>query len=364
METKNISSDWLTYQNIQKLALVALTAIALYLCLRFALPFLPALALALALANIASPLYRRIKNRVKNASFAAGLSVFLVAVIVVTPVVFVGRQVAREIGRSTQNFRQEIESGAWRERVEQNPRLSAALRWLEAEVDLHGAALRLAEQIPAFVSGFLVGSGQAIAQLVIAFFILFFFFRDWQELLDGMRKLVPLTDAETDEIFKRVGDTLHASVNSLLVIAVAQGTLGGLMFWILGLPAPLMWSFVMGVLGMLPFVGTWMIWIPGAIFLALSGNWIKALILLGWGITAVSTIDNLLYPKLVGDRLRFHTLLIFIAFLGGIALFGAAGIVLGPVALAVTVALLDIWRKRGANEKAIATDTMSESGKQ
>jgi predicted PurR-regulated permease PerM len=350
MKTREIKDDWLAYQNARKMLVVALTAIGLYLCYRLALPFLPALALALGLANIALPVHGWIKKRVKNASFAAGLSVTFIAATILTVVFFLGRQVFREIERSAAGFRQVIESHAWRASLEQNSRLAAAFAWLEAEINLQDAALRLAEQIPAFISGFLVGSWQAIVQLGAAFFILFFFFRDREELLHGLRRLMPLSDAETDRLFASVNDTLHASVNSLVVVAAAQGALGGLMFWILGLPAPLMWGFVMAILAMLPFFGTFMIWIPAAIILAINGNYIKAMILIGWGVTAVSMIDNLLYPKLVGDRLRFHTLLIFIAFLGGISLFGAAGIILGPVTLAVTAALLDIWRERTADE--------------
>jgi predicted PurR-regulated permease PerM len=125
--------------------------------------------------------------------------------------------------------------------------------------------------------------------------------------------------------------------------------LGGLMFWVLGIPGALLWGAVMALLAIVPVLGAFVVWVPAALFLVLQGNWGKALILTAWGAGVVSLIDNLLYPLLVGKRLRLHTLPVFIAIVGGILLFGSAGVILGPVTLAVTVALVDIWRRRTAS---------------
>jgi predicted PurR-regulated permease PerM len=95
-----------------------------------------------------------------------------------------------------------------------------------------------------------------------------------------------------------------------------------------------------------PILGAFVVWIPAAVFLALEGQWGKALLLTGWGGMVIALIDNLLYPVLVGQRLRVHTLPVFIAMLGGIALFGASGLILGPLVLALTQALVDVWRRR------------------
>ena len=120
------------------------------------------------------------------------------------------------------------------------------------------------------------------------------------------------------------------------------------MFWVLGLPAPLLWGAVMALLAIVPVLGAFAVWVPAALFLALAGSWGKAIVLTIWGAGVVSLIDNLLYPILVGRRLRLHTLPVFIAIVGGILLLGSAGLILGPPTLAVTVALVDIWRRRTA----------------
>lgn len=357
MEATKINNERFNRKQLQTLELITATAVLLYVCYLLALPFLPALAWALALAVVALPIHRRIERLVKNTNLAAGLSVFLVAVVVVAPIAFTVRQITGEAVRSTQTVLQEIESGNWRVRLEQYPQAASVVRRLEEEANLRGAAEQAVNKIPALISDFLSGSIWLGAEFLITFFALFFFLRDRQEFLRGIRHLVPLSDEETDEIFKRVNDTLYATLYGVVAVAAAQGTLAGLMFWLLGLPAPVLWGLVMSVLALLPFLGTWLIWIPAAVYLALEGSWVKSLILLSWGLSAVALIDNFLYPIIVGNRLRLHTLIIFISLVGGVGLFGAAGIVLGPLTLALTVALLDIWRKRTATRTGkIATE--------
>jgi predicted PurR-regulated permease PerM len=149
-----------------------------------------------------------------------------------------------------------------------------------------------------------------------------------------------------DRLFSRVGDTVHATMYGTLAVAAIQGTLGGLMFWWLGLPAPLLWGLVMGVLAVVPVLGAFVVWIPATLFLALDGSWGKALILAFWGGVVVGGIDNVIYPILVGNRLKLHTIPAFMAIIGGLIVFGPSGLILGPVTLTVTVLLLEIWQHR------------------
>lgn len=186
---------------------------------------------------------------------------------------------------------------------------------------------------------------QAIGVL-LTFYLLFYFLRDQRAVLLSLRSLSPLSEAEMDRLFSRVSDTVHATIYGTLAVAAVQGTLGGLMFWWLGLPAPLLWGLVMGVLAVVPVLGAFIVWIPAALFLALDGSWGKALMLAVWGGVVVGGIDNVMYPILVGHRLRLHTIPAFIAIVGGLVVFGPSGLILGPVTLTVTVLLLEIWRSR------------------
>jgi predicted PurR-regulated permease PerM len=182
--------------------------------------------------------------------------------------------------------------------------------------------------------------------LLLTFYLLFYFLRDRHRALNSLRALAPLSSGETDRLFERVTTTIHATVYGTLVVATVQGSLGGLIFWMLGLPAPLLWGLVMGLLAIIPVLGAFIIWIPAAIWLASQGMWGKALILTGWGAVVVGGIDNLIYPILVGNRLHQHTIIAFISLVGGLIFFGSSGIILGPLSVTLTLLLLEIWHDR------------------
>ena len=118
------------------------------------------------------------------------------------------------------------------------------------------------------------------------------------------------------------------------------------MFWWLGLPTPVFWGAAMGLLAIVPVLGASIVWVPAAIFLALEGDWGKAVLLAVWGGVIIATIDNLLYPVLVGSRLKLHTIVALIGTIGGIVLFGVTGLILGPATIAVTLTLVEILKRR------------------
>lgn len=341
-------SGWLSREKGSALVLITATALAIYVCYRLARPFLPAITWALTLAVVAHPLYKRIAMRVKRPSIAAALSVAIIAAVIVAPGIFMGRLLVNQTSRGLETLKTQTESGQWRATVESNPQLARALAWVEPYLDVRGATERATNALASNLASFVGGSLWVLAQLLITFFALFYFFRDRREILKKVRSLVPLSQSVTDRLFSRVSDTIYATVYGTLVVALLQGVLGGLMFWWLGLPAPLLWGFVMTLLSLIPVLGAPVVWLPAAIFLALMGSWGKALILAAWGVVVIGSIDNLLYPVLVGDKVRMHSLLIFFSVLGGLALFGAAGLVLGPVAVAVTEVLIEVWHQRTA----------------
>lgn len=320
-------------------------------------PFLASLVWALALAVLVRPVYRRIERSLKNKSLAAGVTTFFVATLVVVPLVIVTRQVAREIWNNLQTVERGIESGEWRARIESNRYGAELLRVMEEEVNLRATTEQMISQIPGFLSAFLSGSIWIVLQMLVTFFALFFFFRDGEQFVGNVRWMLPLSDTETDAVFKRVIDALYATVFGEILLAAGQGAMGGLIFWILGLPAPFLWGFVMMVLAFLPVVGTWMIWFPAAVFLMFGGELTKGLVLIAWGILVLSLLSSMLYPVLIGDRLRLNTLLVFVAIFGGIMAFGMVGIILGPLVIALSISLIEIWKKRLEGGEAAVSDT-------
>jgi predicted PurR-regulated permease PerM len=160
---------------------------------------------------------------------------------------------------------------------------------------------------------------------------------------------MPLSNQETDRLLERVSDTIHATIFGTVVVAMIQGAMGGVMFVLMGIPGAMLWAVMMGLFAMVPYLGAFVVWGPVAAYLAFHGEWGKAAILTTYGACAIGLIDNLLYPYLVGQRLRQHTVMAFFAILGGVNVFGATGLILGPVLLSVTFFLFDLWRERTAH---------------
>jgi predicted PurR-regulated permease PerM len=294
---------------------------------------------------------------VENRDLAAGLAVVIVAIALVVPVVMLGFHIAQQAAEGLDQLQEMAKSGSWRASLDQHPKIAAIESWIEARFDVGQGAMQIATKVQQYVTTVLKSSFWGGLQLAIALYSLFFFFRDRKHVLGALRGLVPLSNREVDEVFENVRVMVRATIYGNVVTSLLQGTLGGLMFWILGLPAPLLWGVAMFVLSLVPTLGSPLVWVPMAIFLAASGAWGKALILAGWGVFVVGTIDNLLYPLLVGKDIRMHTLAVFLALLGGMFIFGAAGLVLGPVILAITLALIDILRRRTAHGRPAEAPT-------
>ena len=218
--------------------------------------------------------------------------------------------------------------------------------WVQSNVDPGKEAARLAGGLTSWVSSFIADSAWFVLQVVVSAFTLFYLLRDGEEALASLRLWIPLSPEEANQVFSKISETISATLYGHLLASAVQGLLGGLMFWWLGLPAPLMWGTVMALLSVIPVLGAFLIWIPAALFLLLKGSWIKAVILLIWGNFVVGLADNLLYPFLVGKKVRLHPVPVFFAILGGLFTFGVSGLILGPLILAVTIALLKIWRLR------------------
>ena len=341
-------SDWASPGHMRTMVLIAVTVIGVYSCYLMAAPFMPAITAAFALAVLFTPLQAWLERKLKNASFAAILSVFAIAMIVVVPATFVLQRLVLQAASGAAIVQTKVESGEWRRALAKQPTLAPIAEKIEAELDLPGAIKAFTSWLTTSMGSLVKGSLLQAIGLTITFYLLFFFLRDRQLVLDAIRSLSPMRASEMSALFKRVGDTIYATIYGTLAVAGVQGLLGGLMFWFLGLQAAFLWGLVMALLAVVPVLGAFVVWIPAALFLALEGSWGKALILTLWGLLVVGTVDNLLRPVLVGNRLKLHTVLAFLSVVGGLLVFGASGLILGPVLLTVTMVLFEVWSVRVA----------------
>jgi predicted PurR-regulated permease PerM len=322
------------------------TSLLVALSFAIAFPLVSALTWAAVLAILVRRFHIRIEASVRNRSIAALISVVLVAVVIVAPLVFVSIDAVQEIRSGVKAIQSAVQSGALSDTLDRHSTLVHAYNWLNDRVDLVSVGTDIAKF---FQSQVAVLAGKTVGTIVqgfISLFALFFFLRDRRLIFSAIRSHVPLSDSEALLLSRRIATIVRATVFGRMLTALIQGALGGLMFWILGIPATLLWGVIMSVLSMIPAVGAVFIWAPASLWLALSGHWVKAIILAAWGSAVVGTIDNVVYPLFVGRDVKIHTLLLFVALLGGVILFGTTGLVLGPVVMEMTLTLIEILRER------------------
>lgn len=349
------------------ISLGLLTAVGVVVCGLITYPFLPALAWAVALAIIAYPMHHKLAKVLPWPNVTAAVSTAVVVAVLLVPVVWVGQELAGEVAAAGTTAERMTREGQIEQTADRLPYGRPALDWLRANVDVEAEARNLVRRFAGDAGLIAQGSAWAAFQGLVGLFVLFFAFRDGRHLRASARGLSPLTTREAEYLFRRVSDTVYATVYATVVTAVLQGVTGGLMFWLLGLPAPVLWGVVMTALGILPMVGAVLVWVPAAVYLATEERWGAAVALTAWGVLMAGPICNTVYAWLAGGRMRLHPVPVLVAYVGGLAVFGASGMVLGPVVLAVTVGLIDVWRHRldpaAAPAPATAAGDWAEPGR-
>jgi len=316
-------------------------------------PFFGAVFWGAILAIIFFPLQRRLLAAFGGRSNLAALATLAVCVlIVIIPVSLIAGAIASQgAGFYEQIKAGDVDFGRYLEQT--MAALPPTLRGLFEKfglVDVGSVQAKLA-QIATRGSQFFatqaLNIGQNTFQFVISLgvmlYLLFFLLRDGPILSARVRRALPLTEEHKRHLFRKFIAVVRATVKGNIVVAITQGMLGGLIFWILGIKGALLWSVVMAFLSLLPAVGAGLIWGPVAIYFFLSGNVWQGIILTLYGILVIGLVDNVLRPILVGKDTRMPDYVVLISTLGGMALFGINGFVIGPLIAALFMAVWDLF---------------------
>jgi len=338
-------------QRFSSMMLAAMIGLAAVVCALILSPFLPAIVWSFTLAILFTPLDARMRKLIPRQGLAAGATVAIVAVIAVVPAISVVGALLNEAASSAPLLEPLLDAERWTRAIDNHLPLAPAIHSVIERLNIPNLLQSATGWIASWSGSFVQGSVSGVITLLLTFYFLFYALRDREMGIAAVAGLLPLTAAEYVRLTDRITNTIFASVYGTAVVAVLQGVLGGAMFWWLDLPAPLFWGVLMGLLGIVPFLGAFVIWAPAAIFLAFNGDLQSAILLTLWGTLVVGLVDNVLYPILVGKRLMLHTVPSFIAVVGGLLLFGTSGIVLGPIIVAGAQTLLEIWRSRTVESK-------------
>lgn len=280
-------------------------------------------------------------------SLAAILTVILIFFTVLVPALFVGMAVANEaVQLYSQVQSGEIDPGEplrWLRRI--MPAAAEFLTGLGVDVDdIPNKLSATAMGVSRFVAGLALSTGQNLARLTVMFFLmlylLFFVLRDGDEMLEQIIRALPFGDERERALFAKFAEMARATIKGTLVVGLVQGALGGFIFALLGIQGAVFWGVMMVFFSVLPAVGTALIWLPAALFLLAAGAYIKATILVVFGVLVIGLVDNFLRPMLVGRDTKMPDYLILLSTLGGLTLFGISGFVMGPI---IASLFLAVW---------------------
>lgn len=316
-------------------------------------PFIGAVFWALALAILFHPLNRKLLHKLpRRPNLAAFITLLLCLLIVILPLVLIGTSVVNETVLIYSHMSSgQLDFGTYIQRIN-----DAMPVWLLQFLDRMDLAST--QEIQAKLSGIATDAGKLVAGKAMEFgqntlgfvvgfgvmlYLLFFLLRDGPVLSQRIRDCIPMEKDHKQRLAEKFATVIRATVKGNLVVAFAQGALGGLIFWILDIQAPVLWGVLMAFLSLLPAVGASLIWGPVSIYFLATGNVTQGLVLAAYGIVVIGLVDNILRPILVGKDTKLPDYIVLISTLGGMSIFGLTGFVIGPVIAALFIACWQIF---------------------
>lgn len=348
------------FKKYQKEIFIISLLITLVLVFLVIKPFLPAVILGAVIAYLFYPVFEWFERRLKNKQLCAIITMLIITLIFTIPVVLVFKSIIGEVSVfylrennadvAASNLRCDgedmiacrldpyllkiIPSGYMRESL--NATLSVIYGWF---LDV---ASTLFFSIP-----------YIIFNLLIIVFVIFYLFADWKWIVKELDSLLPFREDVKKAFAKQVRDIIHATVYGTLIVALIQGAIGAIAFMILdSTRLPLFWGIIMSIAALIPFIGTALVWLPLGLIQVVTGYemgstavmW-KGVILLSVGMFIISTIDNVIKPKIIGHRAAIHPLLVLLGILGGLSFFGYIGVIVGPLLMALLVTFVRVYQK-------------------
>ncbi|MGZ8260290.1 MAG: AI-2E family transporter [Caldimonas sp.] len=327
-------------------------------------PFYGAVFWGAVLALLFQPLYLKLLARMRGRSNLAALATLgIILVIVVLPMAVVGVSLVQEVTGLYQRVKSgQIDFGSYfAQIVAVLPSWATGMLDGLGIVDLPALQAKLTAAITQrgqTIAGRAVDFGQDALDLIVGFaiamYLLFFLLRDGAAVTRAIRDAIPLAPATKARLLERLTTVIRATVKGNVLVAAAQGALGGIAFWVLGVHAPILWAVVMGFLSLLPAVGAALIWGPVALYFLATGQLWQGFSLVAFGVFVIGLIDNVLRPILVGKDTRLPDYVVLISTVGGLTLIGINGFVIGPLVAAMFVAA---WQTMTVERKSGELDT-------
>jgi len=327
-------------------------------------PFLTAVLTGIILSYIFFPVYSKIYKKILNKNISSLITSILVILIITLPLFFILNTISKEAYTTYLLSKQRITNENILTECKPEDKtvckisnfISDKMNDPQTKYYFDSSIKGITTKITESISGLLFSIPIFMLDLFIVLFVMFFLFKDGKILIDKIERIMPLKDKYRKHVFKKLNNMAYAVIYGSIIIAIIQGTLGGIGFLIFGLPSPLLWGMAMIFASLIPYIGSSIIWFPASLILLFDGYIssdttliIKGILLLLYGIFIVGTIDNILKPKIIGDKAGIHPVLVLLGVVGGLNLLGFIGIVIGPIILAMLLTFVDIYEEEKNN---------------
>lgn len=336
--------------------------IALFLLFKLIQPMITVLLGSILLAYISFPLYKRIAKKISSKSISIILSLFIVIIIILIPFSLLAFEITQQGYSFYNSLSSKIEKGelfgfgCTSEDSKVCLLLNQAERFSSEHLSTIGFDKQLQKFLPILegkITAFILSIPIIIAKIFIAIVIAYFILKDWEKILKKIGDLLPMRTKTKKRLIKEFGNITHTVIYAQLFVAMVQGIVGAIGFYIFGIPFPIILGLIMAFCALIPTIGTPIIWVPAALLLMLSGYFSHDYVILGkgiglflYGLLVISLIDNLLLPKIVHAKAKVNQVLIIVGVIGGASLFGVVGIFIGPILLPLLVTYFETFKER------------------
>lgn len=341
----------MTYNRFYITTITFFVAVLGYLTYKIWKPFLSPIAWAIVLSIVVYPLYALILKYLKWRPLVSLITLCLIMLIIIGPFSYLSFLLVKEL-KLVSDY---IEGGGLEalQKSLQHPRVRYVTDLITSmfnvsEAELNNAVVnnisKLGREIIARITKGLGDVVTVALNFIFMAFTIFFLLKDGPEFLRRARDYMPFSEDQKDRLTKQVNDIIISTIYGGVVVAIVQGTMGGLAFYLLDIPSPVIWGVAISIASFIPLLGAFSIWGPATVYLFIQGNVLNGMILAIIGAFGISLIDNILKPIIIGGRTKMPVLAIFFSVLGGIKLFGLIGLIMGPLVLALLISVVEIFR--------------------
>jgi len=322
-----------------------------YLAYRIFQPFLIAIAWAAVFAIVFYPVYTFISRHIKSRSFASFLTTVLIFLIITGPFLSLSLVLLDEVRDTAEKIDKETLDSI--KNIFAVPKIAHLVEKIQSYFGMEGISVgelilenlkRLGNSLLNNLSLWAANITNIFIDFIFMIFAIFFFLKDGPDFLGRISRYLPFSEEQKGRLASQVKDMVVSTVYGGVVVAIIQGILGGIAFFVIGIESPVLWGTAMAIMSFLPLFGTFSIWGPASGYLILQGSYIKGIGLLLFGFFVIGMVDNILKPMIISGRTRMPTLLIFFSVIGGINFFGFIGFIMGPLVLALFLSVFEIFR--------------------